>query len=109
MSSRQRSYRHAASCPERSRAGPTRGRAFPMRLSGSMQGSSLHGLGVPYRAIVAPIIVPDAPAPAGSPITFSRPPAGLEVRFRSSQTLSARSDTSFGIQDHQQLYDSSAP
>ena len=32
----------------------------------------------------------------------------LVVRFRSSSALAAGSDTNFGIEDHQQLYDSSA-
>src|SRR5215468_6272537 len=31
------------------------------------------------------------------------------VRFRSSPTLAARPEANFGIQDHWQLYDSSAP
>src|SRR5262249_18296021 len=38
-----------------------------------------------------------------------RPAATPVVRFRSSPALAVRSEASFGIQDHWQLYDSSAP
>ena len=87
----------APTCPRASTG--QRSTANSMRAS---RGFSANTLLVTARLVDA--------AYSSPPLPFRRRGGeALVVRFRSSPAIAARSDANFGIQDHSQLYDSSAP